>query len=194
MKQTVRRSAGTVSVDTDALSRLMADVAKNRNARVHVGVLGKHTVRAEGNALSNADIGAIHEFGVLGGYADTAQGQRRRKLGGPNAAAEHRNIPARSWLRMPVLTHLPDQLKKLPRGLWQQVIVKRGLRGALGVLGAAALASIQESFATGGFGSWAPLAPFTIRQKLRKSGGKGAAAILIDTAQLRQSVTSEVVG
>lgn len=194
MKQTVRRSAGTVSIDTEALNRLMADVAKSRNARVHVGVLGKHTVRAEGVALSNADIGAIHEFGVLGGHMDTPRGQRARKLGGPNAKAEHRNIPARSWLRMPVLSHLPDQLKKLPRGLWQQVILKRGIRGALAILGAAALASIQQAFATGGFGSWAPLAPFTIRQKLRKSGGKGPVAILIDSAQLRQSVTSEVVG
>lgn len=194
MKQTVRRSGGVVSVDTEALSRLMADVAKNRNARVHVGVLGKHTVRAEGQALSNADIGAIHEFGVLGGFADTPRGQRARKLGGPSAKGEKRNIPARSWLRMPVLTHLPDQLKKMQRGLWQQVILKRGIRGALAVLGAAAVASIQEAFATGGFGQWAPLAPFTVRSKLAKQGGKGKVAILIDTAQLRQSVTAEVVG
>ena len=186
MKQTVRRSGGTVSIDTDNLAKLSADIEKNGKARVHVGILGRTTTRSDGT-LSNADIGAVHEFGILGGYSGSDRGQEARRLGGPNAKAAKRNIPARSWLRMPVISHLPDQLKKQKIQVWHAVILKLGLRGALKVLGALAVASIQEAFATGGWGTWAKLAPFTIRKK-------GSSAILIDSAQLRQGVTSEVMG
>lgn len=190
MKKTVRKSAGTVRTDTDTLDRLLLDFKKNGKARVHVGVLGGHTIRTEG-AMSNADLGAAHEFGVDGGYLNHASSARRKKLAGPNHSDNH--LPARSWLRMPVLSHMPDEIKRTGRAVWQAAVVKRGVRGALDLLGVFALRSIQMAFATGGFGAWEALKAATVRRKRAKGRGAGAVAILIDSAQFRQSVTAEVV-
>ncbi len=193
MSRTKTTSAGYVRVDDELFQRLRADVMKNRRARVHVGVLGGFGARAEGGQ-TNAEIGAVHEFGVVAGHAGTAKGQRDRKLGGPNARLANKNLPARSWLRMPVLTALPDALKKTQQGQWHAIFIKQGLIGALRLLGAYALDVIHLAFETKGFGSWAPLAAATVRRKKAKGGGAaGPTAILIDTAQLRQSITAEVV-
>lgn len=190
MKKVVRRSAGFVRTDTDLLEKIEDDFRRNGKARVRVGVLGSHTLRTEG-AMSNADIGAAHEFGVDGGFSNHPSASRRKKLAWPNHSNNH--LPARSWLRMPVLTHMPDQLPKNGRGVWQEVIVKKGVLGALAVLGAFAVRSIQMAFSTGGFGTWEALKPSTVRRKIAKGRGQGGTSILIDSAQLRQSVTSEVV-
>lgn len=112
--------------------------------------------------IGNAGLGAVHEFGVVS-----------------------KGIPSRSFLRMPVLNELPAALKVTDRALWHKVIVKQGILGALALLGAYALDVIHLAFETGGFGFWQSLKPRTVRRK-------GSSAILIDTAQLRQSITAEV--
>lgn len=150
-------------VDDEALTRLREDIKKNGKARVLVGVLGGSSGRVAGDALNNAEIGAVHEFGVV-----------------------TQNIPQRSWLRMPVIQELPAALKVTDKQLWHKIIVKKGIKGALGILGAYAIDTIHLAFETGGFGTWKPLKARTIKRK-------GSSAILIDTAQLRQSVTAEVV-
>jgi hypothetical protein len=50
------------------------------------------------------------------------------------------------------------------------------------LIGALGVGLVQQAFATGGFGKWAPLKAATIKRK-------GGAAILIDSAQLRKSIT-----
>lgn len=184
--------AGTVSIDTEGLKRLREDIAKNGNARVRVGILGPNAgrvnepkpVKASGtfahgwdaeslqkaqdeqeqlSGINNPTLGAIHEFGSV-----------------------KRNIPSRSFLRMPVIQELPAALAKVDKQLWHKVIVKKGLLGALGLLGAYCMDVIHLAFDTGGFGAWQALKARTIKRK-------GRDAILIDTAQLRQSITAEVV-
>lgn len=176
--------AGRVVVDDRDLRRVRADLARNRDARVKVGVLGSKASRKfdieravvsrhDGKdqrvavkrpaAMNNAELGAIHEFGSV-----------------------IHNLPSRSFLRMPLIWKLPIALKNQSPERWTRLLVKRGILAWLDVLGAVALSIIQAAFASGGFGRWQPLKAFTIRRK-------GSAAILIDTAQLRQSVTAEVV-
>ncbi len=162
--------AGFVRVNMDDFEKLKADLKKNGGARVHVGVLGGFTERrpapgedGESQPANNAQIGAAHEFGVV-----------------------TKNLPPRSFLRMPVIQEMPAAMQKTDRQLWHRVILQKGIRGALALLGAYALDVIHLAFETGGFGAWAPLKPRTIKRK-------GSNAILIDTAQLRQSITAEIV-
>lgn len=163
MKRVTRMQAGYVSVDDDTLKMLQEDIKKNGKARVRVGVLGATSGRVSGDSLNNAEIGAAHEFGVAS-----------------------KNLPMRSFLRMPVIQELPQALQATDKQLWHKIILKKGIKGALGILGAYAMDVIHLAFETSGFGTWAPLKPRTIKRK-------GSNAILIDTAQLRQSITSEVV-
>lgn len=177
MRRTVRTTAGAVSFDNDTLQAVMADFKKNGKARVHVGILGGFDQRApegeEGSApVGNAELGVIHEFGVI---------------------SEKRNIPARSFLRMPVINELPGALAVTRRDLWHRVIVQKGVRGALGLLGAYALDVIHLAFETGGFGHWQALSPRTVRAKMKKGRGAGSTSILIDSAQMRQAITAELV-
>lgn len=155
-------AGGTVRINTDALDALRRDVEKNGKARVHVGILGASNGRIS-EELGNAELGAVHEFGVV-----------------------DKNIPSRSFLRMPVIQELPGALKATNKATWQKIILKKGIIGALGLLGSYALDVIHLAFETGGFGFWQALKARTIRRK-------GSSAILIDTAQMRQAITAEVV-
>lgn len=95
-------------------------------------------------------------------------------------------IPKRSFLRMPIFQHSEDilamvkkagALKKLKAGLIIQVLAD---------LGIACENVILRAFDSAGWGSWAPNTPATIRRK-------GSSAPLIDTGQLRRSISSAVV-
>lgn len=110
--------------------------------------------------VTNADLAAIHEFGTD-------------------------DIPARSWLRMPLLTFMPNVYRTVGQKL-VDMATKENIVDVYKGLGIRAEAIIQKAFESRGFGKWAPNAPETIRQK-------GSDAPLIDTAEFRKSITSEVV-
>lgn len=128
-----------------------------------VGVLGDG-VQRDGE-INNATLGLIHELG-----------------------SPINNIPARSFLRMPV-EHESEAITKAvlrKRGEIEEAMANGDMNFAYTQLGLAAEAAIIRAFATGGFGQWAPNAPSTIR-------AKGSASPLIDSGQLEGSITSEVV-
>ncbi len=96
------------------------------------------------------------------------------------------SIPERSWLRMPLETgseEIERQVEPKIESLLEEVDVK----GVFKLLGIACESRIQDAFETGGFGAWPELAESTIE-------AKGSDAILIDTGQARQAVTSKVGG
>ena len=128
-----------------------------------VGILGSTNAR-EGDQ-TNAEIGLIHEFGTADG-----------------------STPARSFLRMPV----ENQSKKITEAVGKK---KKAIEKAMGEgdmtfaytqLGIAAEAAVIRAFASGGFGQWEPNKPSTVQQK-------GSSQPLVDSSQLRDSITSEVV-
>lgn len=128
---------------------------------VKVGVLGRKTNRKQDGAITNAELGAIQEFGS---YSN--------------------NIPARSWLRMPI--HKESETIARDAGRGAKDMVKQGnMVGVLKRLGIACEAAIQRAFASQGYGSWRPNKPATIRRK-------GSASPLIDKGELRRSVSSTV--
>ncbi len=125
-----------------------------------VGVLGDKAQRAtEGD--NNATIGARHEFGVEG-------------------------MPQRSFLRVPIMTHLDSALKQaggfskkylkelVDNGTFTNFIEKVGIVGE-GV--------VAEAFETGGDGKWKP-------SDMRY---KKVQQTLVESQQLRNSITSKVV-
>lgn len=122
--------------------------------------------KKQNSGMTNAEVGFINEFG-------------RPSIDGKP------KIPARSWLRMPIMTKI-NQIVKDSARYFQDAVKEGDSIKFLTVLGINCEKWIQLAFDTRGFGSWAPNAPLTIHIK-------GSDAPLIDTAQLRRSVTSIVV-
>jgi len=162
-------NAGSVSLNMGKLQALSADLKKYKNYRIHIGVFGGKDLR--GNlghgpsdaALGNAEIGTIQEFGSI-----------------------KKNIPERSFLRIPLMNYLPDAIKAVGPDAWKRSLMQEGMLKTLGRLAITGRNIVQDSFATRGFGMWAPNAKRTIARK-------GSDAPLIDGGELRQSVTHRIV-
>jgi hypothetical protein len=95
-----------------------------------------------------------------------------------------RGIPKRSFLRMPISEKSKEILADAFKGA-VELLAKGDIKGILKRLGIACEKWIQYAFATRGFGSWVPDQQETVRRK-------GSNAPLIDTAQLRRSIASQV--
>lgn len=139
--------------------------AWNTSLYTKVGVVGQGAARQgeEKDSLNNAELGVIHEFGTMDG-----------------------RIPARSWLRFPIEYKARDILSFLKTPKIKKYIAEGKIRNVFDELGKIAEIIIDSSFVTSGFGSWKPNAQSTIDEK-------GSSKPLIDTSQLRRSVTHEVV-
>lgn len=131
--------------------------------KTRVGILGGKASEAhKGTELTNADIGAIHEFGSLSN-----------------------NIPPRSFLRLPLEAKLGEWINK-NRIRYMELMEQGSVRKFYVDMGFAAEGIIDEAFVTSGFGQWAPDKPATAKRK-------GSSMPLIDTGQLRASITSKVM-
>jgi phage gpG-like protein len=129
-----------------------------------VGILGGDVVRKAGDTgLTNSELGVIHEFG-----SDT------------------NNIPPRSFLRMPIETHAREIFKGMDNQKVKEAVVSGDAIAVFKILGMIAEGFVKLAFASGGFGKWPALKQETIARK-------GSSAPLIDTGQLRRSISSDVV-
>lgn len=117
----------------------------------------------EGPVTTLAEVGAIQEFGV-----------------------PQNGVPQRSFLRVPLQTNIDKLFKSLDTNL---KFSQTNTNQALGKLGAKGVSIVLEAFNSSGSGTWLPLKPST--KSARKKGGAGAKP-LIDSGQLRQSITFEV--
>lgn len=95
-----------------------------------------------------------------------------------------RNIPPRSFLQMPISTKSKEILADAFKGA-PELLAKGQIRQILARLGFACEKWIQIAFGTRGFGTWAP-------DRLATALRKGSGEPLIDTAQLRRSISSQV--
>lgn len=107
---------------------------------VKVGIMGRKSSRKDG-LVSNAELGAIHEFG-----------------------SRSKNIKDRSWLRMPI--HKESDKIAREAGKASNTMVKQGnMLGVLKNIGIACEAAIQRAFASHGYGTWKADKPATVRRK-----------------------------
>lgn len=150
-----------VKRDFSGFDKLRKQLHDLQTYKAEVGLFGDTAFRkpGRGEITDNPSLGFQHEFG----NPDT-------------------KLPERSFLRMPLMTQMGQVLKFD----WLRRIRATGVKSAVKLLGVLGEETVQEAFATGGFGQWAPLKKETIRRK-------GSSRILIDTAQLRKAVTSRVV-
>lgn len=126
---------------------------------VRVGIIGNKP-RKGGTKLTNADIGARHEFGADG-------------------------MPVRSFLRVPVAEHLQqylDEAGAFDERALAEAVKTGGLLLFMKKVGVVAEAIIADGFDSGGFGKWKP----------SNMAHKKVQMTLVETQQLRNSITSEV--
>lgn len=193
MSQSIKKFGGDsnnriyVRMNTDPLEAIEKELGKQFVAQV--GVLGSHAsgrleIKNEkvggksGNrkvpvvqgksVMSNADIGLIHEKG-----------------------SPVNNIPRRSFLEVPLTMKMPGIMSKLDTWFSDSfksgsidLVYKRLAKVAEGI--------VLQAFPTSGYGTW----PALKRGSTNVAGyGRhgGDEAHLIDTGQLRQSISSRVV-
>lgn len=141
---------------------------KNGLPKVKVGIIGSKAAVKRNDELTNAQIGFIQEFGKLTGKP---------------------RIEPRSFIDMPLKLHLKEYLKKsetFSRKAFEKAIKDGNAEEFAKKVGIQAERVIQEAFETSGWGQWKPNAEATKRRK-------GSDKPLIDTGELRRSISSEVI-
>ena len=125
--------------------------------------------------------------GILG--ANATQAHNKTELTNEYIGTLHEfgatNIPRRSFLQYPLETFMGKWIKANRDTYFRQL--KRGnVKKFYVAMGFEAERIIDEAFSTSGFGTWAPNAPATIK-------AKGSSKPLLDTEQLKDSITSVVL-
>ena len=158
-------------MNLDGLDKIAKAIKESKLNRVQVGIFEDKNARIAGD-LGNADIGARMEFGFT--IAE-----------GPFAGV---HVAPRSFLRMPIQTHIGEIGKTMHKTMQQDVVplfFKDKMEFFFKNLGIACEKIIDQAFASSGWGTWKPNSPITI---ILKSSDDP----LIHTTQLRRSIASKV--
>jgi hypothetical protein len=165
--------AAKVKVIDRGLNRIIRQTNKAGRLKIKVGIQGSEgqAVEHEGAGLTNAQLGVIHEFGTKG----VSLGRSGAETGG---------IPERSFIR----STFDREVKK-----WQNLMIRSAkeiygpnrpnIRKVLGLVGEKAVADIRQTINKG---IPPELMPETVERK-------GSSKPLIDTGQLKASITYKVV-
>ncbi len=155
-----------VTMNVKGLDQLVKAL-KAQPPQTRVGILGDKAVRGKKSGKggsSNAEIGAVHEFG-----------------------APARGIVARSFLRIPISDQLDKKLESsgaLDKDVFAEVIRRGSVIPWMKKVAVLAEQIVAEAFETGGFGKWA---------KWKTPGyTNNTGQLLMDTQQVRNSITSDV--
>lgn len=153
------------TVELAGLDKLLKAL-KAKPPVARIGILGDKAARKEETSkkgASNAEIGAVHEYGSIG-----------------------KGIPQRSFLRVPLADHLEKEMEEsgaLSDEESKQVIKQGSVIPWLKKIAVLAEGVVRKGFDTGGFGKWAPHS---------KGYQNNTGMVLVDTTQLRDSIVSEV--
>lgn len=134
----------------------------NKDPRIEIGVLGQKDIRKDGK--SNAAIGAAHEYG-----------------------APAKNIPVRSFLRMPMTLFLNRKLessKMFDEDTLKRVIKNKSMIDWFRTVARIAEVVVLEAFDSQGYGQWKRWKDPNYKNKTMK--------ILQDETELRDSISSRI--
>ena len=154
-----------IDMNNSKLKEMLEKVKQNIGVKVGIlGANGTKIVKSKDGKenkekLTEATLGAIHEYG-----------------------SEKRNIPSRSFLRMPIEKKFRNTIVKNSK--FKDAVQRMNIEEINGHIGETSVAIVHEAFGTGGFGNWARLSPQTRKQK-------GSDMILVDTGDLEHSITYE---
>jgi phage gpG-like protein len=135
---------------------------KGRQPYIRIGILGSKNYRSKSIGQSNASIGALHEFGS-------------------------EKMPMRSFLRVPLSENLNKRIESsgaLDKDVLADVVKQGTIVPWLKKIAVLAEGIVAEAFETGGFSKWPPWKT----PGYKNEGGR----ILVDTGQLRDSITSDI--
>lgn len=171
--------SGQVKVDMTGLKNLLAGI--NERYVVRVGILGSKATEDHQRKTTGARAaGGGHSLGKSKSPITNAE------VGlGHEKGIKSQNLPRRSWLQDPLENHLPNYFEKIGSQAIADILVSQPKQAYL-ELGLICEQIILKGFETDGYGKWKPLKAATI-------AAKGSSRILVDTAQLKKSITSEVV-
>lgn len=144
-----------VTVVSEKLDNLLK--AFKKVPTVKVGIMGESDTRSDG--LSNATIGAIHEFGF--------------------------GVPMRSFLRMPLISGLSETIEENLDVKIDAVADEGSVEPLMRKIGIMSEELVRKAFDTGGNGKW----PKWTTPGYTNNTGQ----LLVDTQQLRDSITSAVL-
>lgn len=168
-----RFDADTVKVE--GLDKMLKAL-KQKPPVARIGILGDKTNR-KGGHVTNAEIGAAHEYG-----------------------SPARGLPPRSFLRVPIAERLQKEMEKqgaLSKAEFKEVMKTGSVLPWLKKIAAMAEGIVRGAFDTAGYGKWPGWKDPNYLAKLerqRKGGYAHAGQVLVDSTQLRDSITSEVKG
>jgi phage gpG-like protein len=154
------------SIELKGLNQLVKAL-KAKPPVVRIGILGsgaRATKSGQNKSISNATIGAVHEFG-----------------------APARGIPQRSFLRIPLTDNLNKELEQtglLDKDTLNAVIKSGSMLPWMKQVAIAAEAVVDDAFENSGNGKW----PKWKDPNYTNEGGM----LLVDTGSLREAITSEV--
>ena len=153
-------------LDTKKLD-VLAKLLKKNSSSLKVGIFGSKAHVKKGNSkstLTNAELGAIHEYGSIS-----------------------RGIPQRSFLRVPISDHLGKELESagaISPDTLNKIISEKNMSAWLKKIAVLAEGIVLEAFNSGGYGKW----PKWKNPHYENNAGM----LLVDSNQLRNSITSEV--
>ncbi len=139
--------------------------------QVSVGIMADGKPRTDESPLTNAEIGAVHEYGA------------------PDAG-----IPTRPWLRPGVAKNSAQYVEAISKAVKAEVEGRGGsMVQALGLVGAKAAADVRN-YVTQGPEITPTNAASTKKRKEAKTrkGSKGKTRTLVDTSQMIRGVTWKV--
>ena len=152
----------TVTLKVKGLDQLLKAL-KAKPPVARVGILGDKGLRTnEKSFQTNAEIGAAHEFGTS-------------------------TLPVRSFLRVPISENLQKQMQQsgaLDKSTLSEVVKQGSVLPWVKKIAILAEGIVIDAFASGGFGKW----PAWKDPNYTNNTGQ----LLVDTKQLRDSITSEV--
>ena len=183
-----------------ALHNLMEDLGEKYSIRV--GIIGQQAAQKHPDTdLTNAELGAIHEFGASMTPTEKQKGYFWHRWG-IHKSNKQINIPARSFLRVPLLSRQGKErildevaLSAKDREL-NKAIADVGkaanpnfMKQLCEAVGMAAYKIVIDTFSLGGFPTkWEPTSEWS--KKNRKYNP--ANPTLIDSGDLRESISYEV--
>jgi len=170
----IARALTSIKFNDKNLKKLSSELLKAKNMRVRVGVPSSDFKGIKKDhktgKISMVELAFVHEFG-----------------------SQKRNIPERSFLRLGLDKGKKEIIEVLHKCAedWLAGYRKIGLKTLMAKIGISAQNEVRKVFTDNNWPNDPNSAQY--KRKLKKGGGSGSPRALIDTGQLRQSITSEVV-
>jgi phage gpG-like protein len=161
------------TINVEGLDKMLKAL-KQKPPIARIGILGDKTLRKrekgeKGVIPTNAEIGAAHEYG-----------------------APARGLPQRSFLRVPLTDLLQKKMEQegaLSKADFKEVLKQGTVLPWLKKIAVMAEGIVRGAFDTGGYGKWRAW-----KHPNERAKNSNANMLLVDTTQLRDSITSEVKG